>query len=552
MKRILISLFLCCCLKVVFADVTVQLDVTQVQLGQPFSLTLTLDSAVDSVPDLTPLQKNFTILGTERSMNYSVINGQAHSVSQWIITLTANRNGVLPIPSLQIGQEYTKASSIEVTSEETPTTNVQPQTPQQDAVLETDVSVNNPFVNQQVIFTTRLYYSSRLLDASYQPPQVEDALMIPLGQGRHYQISSNNKIYAVEEQQYAIFPQKSGDLKINPPAFNALIYSVTPKRVHLQAKPTVLHVKPRLAGYKYWLAAKQVSLSETYDKNTITLMQGDTLVRTVKLSAVAVPAQLLPTLDFGSSDQFSVYPEKPQEKTSFKHPNLVSSTTVKATYLLNKAGQITIPAIKLTWFNTTTGKKETSALPALTLNVVASAGETKQSASAAVANTEPVAHTTEVDAKKEQQITLPSLRPETNVAWWLASAFAIAWLLTLGLWYRQRRQQAERQTAGQVMKQLAKACLDNHATEARDALLKWARFQWPEANLLNLTDVEKMVDDTRLKEEINQLAQALYQDVSPQKTWQGTALWAAITSFKGAKLRPENSKMTPLPPIHRL
>ena len=102
------------------------------------------------------------------------------------------------------------------------------------------------------------------------------------------------------------------------------------------------------------------------------------------------------------------------------------------------------------------------------------------------------------------------------------------------------------------MKQLAKACLDNHATEARDALLKWARFQWPEANLLNLTDVEKMVDDTRLKEEINQLAQALYQDVSPQKTWQGTALWAAITSFKGAKLRSENSKMTPLPPIHRL
>lgn len=551
MKRILISLFLCCCLKVVFADVTVQLDATQVQIGQPFRLTLTMDSAVDSVPDLTPLQKDFTIVGTERSMNYSVINGQAHSVSQWIITLTANRNGVLPIPSLQIGQEHTKASSIEVTSEETPTTGVQQQTPQQDAILETEISVENPFVNQQVIFTTRLYYSSRLLDASYQPPQVEDALMIPLGQGRHYQISSNNKIYAVEEQQYAIFPQKSGDLKINPPAFNALIYSMSPKRVHLQAKPTVLHVKPRLAGYKHWLAAKQVSLSETYDKNTITLMQGDTLVRTVTLRAVAVPAQLLPTLDFGNSDQFSVYPEKPQEKTSFKHSNLVSSTTVRATYLLNKAGQITIPAIKVTWFNTTTGKKETSSLPALTLNVVASAGETKQPASSAVANTEPVPHT-ETGTKNEQKSFLPSLRPETNVAWWIASGFAIAWLLTLGLWYRQRRQQAERQTAGQVMKQLAKACMENHATEARDALLKWARFQWPEANLLNLTDVEKMVADTRLQEEINQLAQALYQDVSPQKTWQGTALWAAITSFKATKPRPENSKTTPLPPIHRL
>ncbi|WP_019215840.1 BatD family protein [Legionella tunisiensis] len=528
-----------------------QLDVTQVQLGQPFRLTLTMDSAVDSVPDLTPLQKDFTILGTERSMNYSVINGQAHSVSQWIITLTANKNGVLPIPSLQIGQEHTKASSIEVTSEEAPTTDVQQQTPQQDAVLEAEVNVKSPFVEQQVIYTVRLYNSRRLLDATYQPPQVEDALMISLGQGRRYQISSNNKIYAVEEQQYAIFPQKSGDLKIKPPSFNALLYDVTPKRVHLQAKPTVLHVKPRLAGYKHWLAAKQVSLTETYDKSKTTFMQGDTLVRTVTLTAVAVPAQLLPTLDFGNSDQFSVYPEKPREKTSFRYPDLVGTTTVKATYLLNKAGKITIPAIKITWFNTTTGQKETSSLPALTLNVSVAAGETKQPVPSAVANTKP-APNTEVETKKEQQSFLPSLLPEANFSWWLAGGFAVAWLFTLGLWYRQWRRQAERQTTSQVMKQLAKACLDNQATEARDALLKWARLQWPEANLLNLTDVEKLVTDARFKEEINQLAQALYHDVSSQKTWQGAALWAAITSFKAANLRPENSKTTPLPPIHRL
>lgn len=550
MKRILISLFLCCCLKVVFADVTMQLDATQVQLGQPFRLTLTMDSAVDNVPDLTPLQKDFTIVGTERSMNYSIINGQMHSVSQWIITLMAKRNGVLPLPPLQIGQAHTNASSIEVTSEETPT-EAQQQTPLQDAVLETEVSVKNPFVNQQVIYTTRLYYSRRLLDASYQPPQVEDALMIPLSQGRRYQISSNSKIYVVEEQQYAIFPQKSGYLKITPPSFNALIYDVTPKRIHLQAKPTVLQVKPRFAGYKNWLAAKQVSLTERFDKNTTTLMQGDTLVRSVTLTAVAVPAQLLPALDFGNSDQFSVYPEKPREKTSFRQQDLVGSTTVKATYLLNKAGQVTIPSIKVTWLNTTTGKKETSSLPALTLNVVAPAGENEQPASPSAAYTTKKANT-EAETKKDRQNFLPSLQPETNFAWWLAGGFAVAWLLTLGLWYRQQRQKTERQNAEQVMKQLAKACLDNQPTEARDALLKWARLQWPEANLLNLTDVEKMVADTRLKEEINQLAQALYHDVRPQKTWQGPDLWAAITSFKSAKKKPENSKTTPLPPIHRL
>ena len=47
---------------------------------------------------------------------------------------------------------------------------------------------------------------------------------VPFGGERRYQVNKNGRTYAVEEQQFALFPQKSGDLKIKPPVFNALVY----------------------------------------------------------------------------------------------------------------------------------------------------------------------------------------------------------------------------------------------------------------------------------------------------------------------------------------
>lgn len=73
----------------------------------------------DSVPDLTPLQEDFNIDGTERSMNYTVINGQAHSLSQWIILVTPKKTGVVEIPALQVGSEKTQPATIEVSQEST-------------------------------------------------------------------------------------------------------------------------------------------------------------------------------------------------------------------------------------------------------------------------------------------------------------------------------------------------------------------------------------------------------------------------------------------------
>ncbi|KTD22736.1 KQDN repeat-containing protein [Legionella lansingensis] len=555
MRKILLSLFLLGCYGLAIAAVTMQLETTQISLGEPFKLVLSLDGdETDSIPDLTPLQDDFEIIGTERSVNYTVINGRAHSVSQWIVLLMPKKTGTLTIPPIQVGQEKTNASQVEVKEGIQDVDKVK-HSSQQDVMLLAEVDQQNPYINQQVILTVKLYSSSRLLDAAYQPPKVEDALIVSLGPGRRYQTSENGRIYVVEEQQYAIFPQKSGRLNIHSASFHALIYDdIVPKKINEETKPIVVDVKPIASQYtgKHWLPAKEVSLTESYDNNATTLEQGSTLVRTVTLRATALPAQLLPALDFANSDEFSVYPEKPSERSTFSQGNLIGTSITKVTYLLNKSGQMTIPALKLTWFNTLTGKEDVATLPEHTIQVKplpTTSQSTTPLPSQEPKQVETASTTKRVQNAVKESTLLPSAF--TSLAWWLAGGFACAWLLTLGLWFWQKRHRGANKTSKEILKHLQRACLDNNPHAARDALIQWAQWQWPQSNVLNLAQIENMVSDKTLQQAISGLSHALYHS-NRQQQWAGASLWMALLSFKHSHTKTTIEDRSPLPPMHKL
>src|SRR6185437_14471155 len=175
--------------------------------------------------------------------------------------------------------------------------------------------------------------SKRLLDANYQGPQVEDALMIPLGETKRYETFQNNIDYIVEEQRYAIFPQKSGTLTIKSPTFSALVYDYQPKKVTAQDKSTKLSVQPIPKQFQGqdWLPAKKIRLTENYEYMNQSLGQGSTLTRTISIEGVGVPAQFLPTLHFDSSDAYKVYPERGKDENNVVNEELTGKTEIKIT-----------------------------------------------------------------------------------------------------------------------------------------------------------------------------------------------------------------------------
>lgn len=529
------------------AELSMQVDVAKVTLGQSFRAVLTKDDASpSSIPDLTPLQTDFNIVGTERSTNYSIINGHASSTSQWTLLLMPKRAGVLTIPPIHLGQEQTQALRIEVVQANTPTSTNDSVVTQKDVMLITDVSNPNPYVNEQVIYTVKLYNSKRLLDATYQGPVVSDALLIPLGDVRRYQATENGLVYLVEEQRYAIFPQKSGELKISAPEFNALVYRAVPEQVNVTAPSTILKVKPAPANYKgnTWAPAKQMILNDEYDRNVGSLTEGSTLVRTITLQATGLPAQLLPALPIAKGAGFSIYSEKPVESNRLNQNELTGTRTVKVTYLFNKAGDVVIPAEKLYWFNTVTQVEETTSLPELAITVLPNASATQPASD----KTEPPVEKPVVlkQAVPESPVVLPVPGDSNALAWWLAGGFALAWLVTLLLWW-QRPRLFSKAGKKRVLKQLEEACVANQPELARTALLHWAKQQWPDATLSNLNDIHTLCHDTELKKQINELSKALYQ--SSPLPWHGDPLWRCVVAFK----KPSSGKTgkdAPLPPIN--
>lgn len=541
MKKLVLIILLGCISFVTHAKIQMQIQPSQITFEQPFQLILT-QKDTGGVPDLTELKKQFTVLGTQRQMSYSIINGQSQSSSQWIVTLKAKKAGVLTLPALQVGNDRTDPVTINIAQ------SAFAQDPQMDTIsdpqevmITTEVNKNKPYVNQQVIYTVKLHISRRLLDADYQGPQVDDALLIPLGDAKRYQTVLNNANYVVEEQNYAIFPQKSGPLKIKSPVFKALVYGLNSTNIQAQNKPITIDVQPIPATYKgsNWLPAKQLHLTQQYEHNNQTLNQNDTLIRTITLEAVGIPAQLLPKLNFENTEAFSVYPEYGKEKTQVKQGELVGSTEIKVTYLFKKPGIVTIPELKLSWFNTDKGKEEVALLPSRTFDVIPGKAQPNNTV---MQNPNPTVTIPSIE-------NLPSHTAPNHWSWLLTAAFGLAWLITLGLWaWTKRTKHANKGAYKAALSELKKACIACTPIEARDALLKWAALHWPDASVLNLSDLTRLTRDTHLKKQIHLLSQVLYKN-EDRMLWRGDELLKSVLNEKKTNAT-KRTKTQPLPPIN--
>lgn len=544
MKRLFFAVILSSFAFLAQAEIQVQVNPSPVTIGDNFQLTLTqTDAQAAGVPDLTVLQKDFMILGTARQVNYTVINGQSSATSQWVVTLKALKTGVLSIPAIKMGGQSTTPMTINV--EPAGTKQDDTELEQHDLLLKTSTDHYKPYINQQVLYTVKIYNSKRLLDADYQAPQMDNGLVLPLGDTKRYQTMQNNTSFVVEEQKYAIFPQKSGELSIIAPTFTAIVYGVEPQRVKVTDKETKLNVQPIPPQFQdAWLPAKDVRLAEEYENSNQSLSQGSTLVRTISLEAVGIPAQLLPALEFKGSDVFSVYPEKGTDRNQIKQGELVGRTEVKVTYLFNKPGKIIIPELKLPWFNTTTGKEEIAVLAPRSIEITPSLSSgTNQENNQATNKIEP-----------NNVVSSSSLNPiakQFNTfswAWLVALFFAGAWLVTLYLSKKKRtRSHRGKKAERKALHDLKEACNSANPQAARDALLKWAVVSWPDAIVLNLNDLSQLTRDSQLRKQIQILSQALYKKQA--NGWRGEELWRVVAGLK-LNSTTYSTKTSVLPPIN--
>ena len=164
--------------------------------------------------DLSELQNDFHIMGNNTSKQYQYINGRSQSWVDYQITLQPKRTGTLAIPPIKVGTQSTKPLSVSVVP-------LAPATRQKIDELvfyEQTFSTLDAYVQGQILMRRQLFYSNGVQLYGGQPaaPQIEDAVVITLGENSATTVQRNGKVYGVVTQNYAIFPESSGTLNSTP------------------------------------------------------------------------------------------------------------------------------------------------------------------------------------------------------------------------------------------------------------------------------------------------------------------------------------------------
>ena len=538
------------------ADVSASLGRMAVYDGDTVTLVIETDDRNHTgEPDLSGLQQDFDILGSRTSQQTQIINGRRTDKRQWHIELAPKNTGNVTVPAITVGNDKTLPLQLSVRDRPAALTADSGQALFLKASIEPADA--NVFVQQQIQYTLKLYFRESLSEGGFSGPDIDNAIVERLGEDQQYETTVKGERYQVIERHYAVFPEKSGKLAIPPVVFNGRMTGAARqrgritgmssmmdrffggsllrapgKRVRLRSEAVTLDVQPRPASYtgEHWLPSEQVVLNDSWAEGPPEFHAGEPSMRTITLEAKGLESSHLPDIILPEPADMRLYPEKPQHETRTDGEWVYGSSQQTVAYVPATTGRISIPAIRIDWWDTRTQQQRSTVLPAWEVNVLpGEAGSVQPPAETAVM-ADPAAVTRPVDNE------MIADAPQDN-SWslWLL-LFAGSAIVLLAVW-RYRRRHARAGSAGKQIaanKQqiktasslLEQACRVNDPRAAANALLQWAAAKWPVNAPRNLGSLAEQLSSGG--QQIRELDQALY--ARNTHNWQGKSLWQVFSS----------------------
>ena len=386
------------------AELESRLDRTRVSEGETVTLMLRHDGSLGGAPDLGPLRQDFEVLNQGQSTRMHMINGRTESWHEWQLLLAPRRTGQLPIPALQLGSAMSQPLTLEVV----PASQAAPGAAPGPVMLEVEVSNEQPYVQGKVIYTVRLLTRVQLRQPQLADPASDNVLVERLGEDRRYETYRNGQSYRVVERRYAIFPQRSGEMRISGPMLTAQVreprQQQRPQRdrllngrdpfsdfdrffgsdpfadidslfgrmrtVRIRAQEVSLEVQPQPPGTPTpWLPAESVALNETWSPDPPRFRVGEPVTRIIAITAQGVSAAQLPDLAPPVLAGIQQYPDKPRVQTRVDGDTLVAQKITGTALVPSRVGEYTLPAVELHWWDTQQDRPRTARLPARTIAV---------------------------------------------------------------------------------------------------------------------------------------------------------------------------------------
>ena len=388
----------------------------QVIVGKPFQLTYSVNQRAKDLR--APEFKDFDYVAgpyTSQSSSTSFVNGKRTSsfTLTYTYTLMPNKEGSFTIPPATIkvdGDSYT-SNGVRITvlppdnvsATKSNTSNHTKSTPREadnataeNIFMRTLVSKTRVHEQEAILLSYKLYFAGvdvAQLTNNTRIPEFKGFLKQDLELG---EIQTELEHYNGRNYQTAVlyrtllFPQRSGDITIDPAQFEALLRvqnraqvrsifddffgSYTTVTKALTSPGITIHVSPLPAGKpaSFCGGVGQFNLSSTISNTELQANEAVTLKLTIQGSG---NMKLLKTPAVDWPEGFEVY--DPKVTNNFKNTTAGVSGTKTIEYLAipRAGGTYTIPAIQFSYYDTQEDTYKTLSTPDYTLKIARSSNE---------------------------------------------------------------------------------------------------------------------------------------------------------------------------------
>lgn len=345
-------------------------DKTEVSVNERFSVQFVLTYGQENVsvdhpirlPDFDGLQQ----LGESTINRFQFSNGVAINQVGIEAILVADHEGTYNIGSalISLGGKKYKTDPIKITVKK----GLKPKEPagqrMNEAFISAELSDENPFINQAVILVVKMYsreYGLFQRLRNYKEPDFNDVIAKFISErsdDSEKQVLVNGRTYISKElARYVLFPQRAGEIEIDPFSINVFISSFYgAENIPLSTEPLVLKVKNLPAAgrpAKFSGAVGEFSIntniSKTEAKSNETINLEVEIIGTGNLNTLKAP-------DVSVPENIETYPPKKRDAYDLR-PNGLKGKIVETHLLVPQyGGNYTVGPIAFNYFDPGQGK----------------------------------------------------------------------------------------------------------------------------------------------------------------------------------------------------
>lgn len=334
--------------------------------------------------------------------------------------------------------------------------------------------------------------------------------------------------YSVQRHEISFYPQRPGEFEIpsfkvrfgvaGKPGEKAVEHSVKTKRIKISAK-----MPPGAEHLATLISATDLQVNETWQPQPKSKVKvGDAFKRTLTFRAPDLPGMVFPAMVFPDVAGLKLYPARAQVNDKINRGSLTGERIDVITYLCEKPGHYSLPALTIPWWNLNTQEMQKIILPAVEFEV------------------ESLPSTAKLTEKSTTQTSFISRKLIAGLILMSLFAAALYWRFSKEL--HQRLQHWQAQSANSEAAYFKKILQADSASDSLNAINRWFIRSDFSQLACSLSQYAKEKPCLELNEQLQVLHQAV---VRGDKNWQPDALRSCLKTTRAQFLRKTKGEHQP-------